>query len=263
MSVETQSVPVVPIRPHQGRERLLVRAARAAERGFLVSLEDRSPAAFDEDSARVAAEERVAWFEEWGRRGLPRGLEVVVRPSLVGAGLGWSGEQRAMEHVDAMASAARAVGGAVTLEVDDPDGPAPDVVLEMAMQLRREHPTLGISLAAELSRTEDDCRALAHEGSRVRLRRHFAARRGEERHEGGSAIDLAYVRCLRTLLAGGGSPRVASHDRRLIRIAGALAATSGREQGDHEYEFAGRAQWRERERLLDSGESVRVRFRVD
>ena len=40
----------------------------------------------------------------------------------------------------------------------------------------------------------------------------------------GAEVDKSYVRCLKVLMAGEGYPMVASHDPRLVEIAGALAA---------------------------------------
>src|SRR5690606_30138810 len=69
-----------------------------------------------------------------------------------------------------------------------------------------------------------------------------------------AAVDRAYVRCLRTLMEGKGYPMVATHDDRLIAIAGTLAG-SGR---PFEYQMLyGVRPGRQRE-LARAGATVRV-----
>ena len=92
-----------------------------------------------------------------------------------------------------------------------------------------ELPGVGVELHAALPRTEDDCRALAGPGSRVRLE-HGA---GDDAAE----ADKAYVRCLKVLLDGAGHPVIATHDPRLIEIAVALASRYGRAPATYELQL--------------------------
>ena len=57
-------------------------------------------------------------------------------------------------------------------------------------------------------------------------------------------------------MAGEGYPMVASHDPRLVAIAGALA--QGRPQGSYEYQMLFGIRPLEQQRLVDAGETVRV-----
>jgi proline dehydrogenase len=59
-------------------------------------------------------------------------------------------------------------------------------------------------------------------------------------------------------MAGHGYPMVASHDPRLIEIAGALAARHQRQQGGYEYQMLYGIRPEEQKRLAKSGETVRV-----
>ena len=106
-----------------------------------------------------------------------------------------------------------------------------DSTLAILRELRKDFPETGAVLQAYLRRTEDDCRALAYEGSRVRLCK-GAYNEPEtvafqDRHE----VDKSYVRCLKVLMAGQGYPMVATHDPRMVEIAGALATRFGRRAG--------------------------------
>jgi proline dehydrogenase len=66
------------------------------------------------------------------------------------------------------------------------------------------------------------------------------------------------VRCLKILMAGEGYPMIASHDPRLIEIAGALAVRSNRDQGSYEYQMLYGIRPTEQRRLAAAGEKMRV-----
>ena len=82
---------------------------------------------------------------------------------------------------------------------------------------------VGAVLQAYLRRTEADCVDLATPGSRVRLCKGAYNEPLTVAWHGSQDVDRNYVRCLKVLMAGEGYPMVASHDPRLIEIAGALA----------------------------------------
>jgi proline dehydrogenase len=71
-------------------------------------------------------------------------------------------------------------------------------------------------------------------------------------------VDRSYVRCLKVLLAGQGYPMIASHDPRIVEIAGTLASRYGREQGSYEYQMLYGIRPDEQRRLAKSGETMRV-----
>ena len=59
-------------------------------------------------------------------------------------------------------------------------------------------------------------------------------------------------------MAGKGYPMVASHDPRLIEIAGALAIRNDRPKGTYEYQMLYGVRPDEQERLAAEGETMRV-----
>ena len=59
-------------------------------------------------------------------------------------------------------------------------------------------------------------------------------------------------------MSGGGYPMIATHDPRLIAIAGALAARFGRSPGSYEYQMLYGIRPDEQARLGGAGEKVRV-----
>jgi proline dehydrogenase len=133
-----------------------------------------------------------------------------------------------------------------------------DQTLATLRELRKDFPETGAVLQAYLRRTEDDCRALAYEGSRVRLckgaYKEPASVAFQDRHE----VAKSYVRCLKVLMAGQGYPMVATHDPRMIRIAGAFATRFDRAPGTYEYQMLYGIRTDEQRRLAAVGERVRV-----
>jgi proline dehydrogenase len=71
-------------------------------------------------------------------------------------------------------------------------------------------------------------------------------------------VDRSFVRCMKILFAGGGYPMLATHDPRLIEIAGSLAARYRREPGSYEYQMLYGARPAEQLRLARAGETVRI-----
>jgi proline dehydrogenase len=124
-------------------------------------------------------------------------------------------------------------------------------------------------------RAEDDCRALAHEESRVRLvrgplprrRPAVTAGRGDGDRRGGRApaayrsgleADRSFVRCLRALMAGQGTPVVATTDECLLRVTAALAGRHARVAGSYELLLPDGAAVPLQHRLREQGETVRI-----
>ena len=136
------------------------------------------------------------------------------------------------------------------------DSTTTDRTLETLRALRVDFPRTGAVLQSYLHRTEDDCRALAVEGSRVRLCKGAYKEPPSVAYQSAQEVDLSYVRCLKVLMAGPGYPMVASHDPRLIAIAGRLA--EHRAPGTYEYQMLYGIRPREQERLAAQGDTVRV-----
>ncbi len=112
-----------------------------------------------------------------------------------------------------------------------------DDTLSIHAALGGEHPDLGVSIAANLLRSEADCGDLARAGARVRLVRQEAPAAAGLAFTSSHEVDKAYVRCMRILMGIGARTIVATHDPRLVEIATALAVRSGREPGHHRFQF--------------------------
>ena len=134
-----------------------------------------------------------------------------------------------------------------------------DSTLAILRELRKDFPETGAVLQAYLHRTEADCRALAYEGSRVRLCKGAynepESVAFQDRHD----VDKSYVRCLKVLMAGQGYPMIATHDPRLVEIAVvARDPLRPRRQGSYEFQMLYGIRPEEQQRLADAGETVRV-----
>jgi proline dehydrogenase len=133
-----------------------------------------------------------------------------------------------------------------------------DSTLAILDELRKEHPGTGAVLQSYLFRAEDDCRGLATPGSRVRLVKGAYKEPASVAYQDRREVDLAYVRCLKILMAGAGYPMIGSHDPRMIAIAQEFARGAGREPRSYEFQMLFGIRTAEQRRLADSGERMRV-----
>jgi proline dehydrogenase len=117
---------------------------------------------------------------------------------------------------------------------------------------------VGAVLQAYLRRTEADCRDLSGAGSRVRLCKGAYDEPESVAYRDKHEVDKAYVRALRILMEGKGYPMVASHDPRLVAIAGELAAACGRSEDGYEHQMLYGIRDAEQVRLAAEGKRVRV-----
>jgi proline dehydrogenase len=204
--------------------------------------------------ATVAAYKEL--LAELSARGLAGRAEVSVKLSAIGQFLPDSGHKVALENARDICRAARNAGTTVTLDMEDHT--TTDSTLAILRELRKDFPETGAVLQAMLHRTEADCRALAHEGSRVRLCKGAYMEPEEVAFQDRVEVDKAYVRCLKVLLGGQGYPMIATHDPRMIQIASSLASRYGRQPGTYEFQMLYGIRPEEQKRLAAAGETVRV-----
>ncbi|NUS57074.1 MAG: proline dehydrogenase, partial [Streptomycetaceae bacterium] len=187
--------------------------------------------------------------------GLARNAEVSVKLSALGGTLA-GGSAVALRHARNICAAAEEAGTTVTLDMEDHT--TTDATLDALRTLRADYPWAGAVLQASLRRTEADCRDLAGEGSRVRLCKGAYRAPGTAAFTTRADVDLSYVRCLKILMAGAGYPMVATHDPRLVDVAGMLAVRNRRPPGSYEYQMLYGVRPAEQVRLAARGERVRI-----
>ncbi|MDO9379326.1 MAG: proline dehydrogenase family protein [Nocardioidaceae bacterium] len=225
-------------------------------KGLLVSLDHLGEDTTEPEQAEATVQAYLEVLTALAAAGISDRTEVSVKLSAVGQALGGDGDRTAFEHARRICQAAANVGTTVTLDMEDHT--TTDSTLGILGDLRQDFPSTGAVLQAYLRRTEADCRHLATEGSRVRLCKGAYKEPSSvaftDRHD----VDRSYVRCLKVLMQGAGYPMVASHDPRLVEIAGHLAAENGRGPGDFEYQMLYGIRPDEQERLAALGHTVRV-----
>ena len=191
-----------------------------------------------------------------GEAGLGDRAEVSVKLSAVGQFLDRDGEKTALENARQIAEAAKAIGTTVTLDMEDHT--TVDSTLGILRELREDFPFVGAVLQAYLRRTVADCRDLSGAGSRVRLCKGAYDEPESVAYRDKAEVDKAYVRALRVLMEGDGYPMVASHDPRMVAIAGELAQVNGRSADDYEYQMLYGIRDAEQVRLAAEGKKMRV-----
>jgi proline dehydrogenase len=187
--------------------------------------------------------------------GLGRTAEVSVKLSAFGQAL-TDGHDLALEMVRPVVEAATAMGTTVTLDMEDHR--TVDATLAVLAELRKEHPGTGAVLQAMLFRTEDDAKALAVTGSRVRLVKGAYHEPATVAHQKKKDVDAAYLRCLEILMGGPGYPMVGSHDPVLIERAHELAAQNSRAADSWEIQMLYGIRPAEQHRLAAAGTRVRA-----
>ncbi|RZQ65799.1 proline dehydrogenase family protein [Amycolatopsis suaedae] len=206
--------------------------------------------------AEAVRDAYVALLGRLGDLGHGERAEVSVKLSAVGQALPGDGHRIALDNARVICEAARRAGTTVTLDMEDHS--TVDSTLEVLRELRADYPWLGAVLQSCLHRTEDDCRALAYEGSRVRLVKGAYAEPASVAYTAKADVDRAYVRCLRILFESAAYPMVATHDPRMIAIAGRLAEEAVRTSASFEYQMLYGIRVAEQRRLVSAGSRVRV-----
>ena len=242
--------------PGEGTESAVDATRRLIESGLHVTLDFLGEDTLDREQADVTVAAYLDVLRSLVEHGLSRNAEVSVKLSAIGQALPDQGEKIALENARTICQAARNAGTTVTLDMEDHT--TTDSTLGILRELRKDFPETGAVLQAYLRRTEADCRDLAYEGSRVRLCKGAYNEPESVAFQDKHEVDKAYVRCLKILMAGQGYPMVASHDPRMVDIAGALATRHGRAQGSYEYQMLFGIRPDEQRRLAEAGEKVRV-----
>ena len=188
--------------------------------------------------------------------GLGPAAEVSMKLSACGQALGLDGHDIALEMVRPVVEAATAMGTTVTLDMEDHR--TVDSTLAALADLRKEHPGTGAVLQAMLFRTEEDAKALAVTGSRVRLVKGAYNEPADVAYQKKKDVDAAYTRCLEILMGGPGYPMVGSHDPAMVARAHEMAAQHSRAADSWEVQMLYGIRPDEQRRLAAGGTRVRA-----
>ncbi|GAB3790009.1 proline dehydrogenase family protein [Nocardioides ungokensis] len=242
--------------PGETTESAVDATAGLVDHGLRATLDFLGEDTLDVEQAEATVAAYLDVLQQLAARGLTRNAEVSVKLSAIGQALPENGNKVALENARTICRAARNAGTTVTLDMEDHT--TTDSTLAILRELRKDFPETGAVLQAYLHRTEADCRALAYEGSRVRLCKGAYKEPESVAFQDRLDVDKSYVRCLKVLLAGQGYPMIATHDPRMVEIASSLASRYGRAQGSYEFQMLYGIRPEEQRRLAESGESMRV-----
>jgi proline dehydrogenase len=237
-------------------ESAVAAAESLVDKGLRVSLDHLGEDTIERAQADSTVDAYLSALDRLKQAGLTASAEVSVKLSAVGQALTGDGEKIALEHARTICLAARNAGTTVTLDMEDHT--TTDSTLNILRELRQDFPETGAVLQSYLHRTESDCINLGYQGSRVRLCKGAYKEPDSVAYQTKDDVDRSYVRCLKVLMRGGGYPMVASHDPRLVEIAGALAERNGRAKGSYEYQMLFGVRPDEQQRLAANGETVRI-----
>ena len=231
-------------------------ARRLTEAGLLASIDHLGEDTTDRSDAERVVTEYVTLLTRLADAGLAGTTEVSVKLTALGQALGSDGPEIALANAATICWAAQRAGTVVTLDMEDHT--TTDATLATLTELRKEFPATGAVLQAYLRRTEADCRDLAYAGSRVRLCKGAYAEPESVAFRSPHDVDLAYVRCLKILMAGDGYPMLATHDPTLIAIGRTVATNLGRSSDDFEFQMLYGIRPGEQQRLARLGMRMRI-----
>ncbi len=230
-----------------------VRLLRA--QGLQVSLDHLGEGVADEAGATANVHAYTDLLDALAAADLVTGSEVSVKLSAIGQALP-GGDALALRNARLIVQAAYNHGARVSLDMED--HPTIDSTLRVLQSLRQDFPDVGVAIQAMLHRTLDDLAKLTGTGSRVRLVKGAYNEPAAVAYQGPEAVDLAYVRALKVLMAGDGYPMIGSHDPRLIAIAERLAIDNGRTPDSYEHQMLYGIRTKEQIRLAEQGHTMRV-----
>jgi len=231
-------------------------SSELAGQGLQVSLDRLGEDILDKQQAADSVDAYRALLGALDDAGLTPAAEVSVKLSALGQALGPDGEAIALDNARSICQAARDAGTTVTVDMEGHT--TTDSTLDVLAAVRQDFPETGAVLQSQLRRTEADCKDLASAGSRVRLCKGAYQEPESVAYQTRSEVDRSYVRCLRVLMNGAGYPMVATHDPRLVRIAGMLAGRVDRGPDSFEYQMLYGVRPDEQLRLAESGATMRV-----
>jgi proline dehydrogenase len=223
--------------------------------GVAVTLDHLGEDITDRSEAVRSRDAYLALLEGLAPLQLGTAAEVSVKLSAFGQALP-DGHDVALELVRPVVEAATAIGTTVTLDMEDHR--TVDSTLAALAELRKEHPGTGAVLQAMLFRTEDDAKALAVSGSRVRLVKGAYDEPGDVAFQRSKDVDAAYLRCLEILMTGPGYPMIGSHDPAIIARGHELAAQHSRAADSWEVQMLYGIRPEEQRRLAAGGTRVRA-----
>lgn len=217
---------------------------------YLVSLAYLAKNAYNPQTAEANKKVYLDLLNKVDSAKLNQKVEVSIRPSQLG------NKETAGSHIYKIVTQAKQLAILLTVEVDDGDDP--QWIFDLTKTMHAEFSGCGFTLLSELRESVNQASELTGKAVRVRLTRGTYKTPQWQGFQKRIDIDRSFVRCLKTLLAGSARVSVATHDARLIEIAGFIASDIKREAGSVEYQITSGMPTRNHQRLLNFEEKIRV-----
>jgi len=224
-------------------------------KGLAVTIDVLGEDTTDEAQAELRVADYCALLDDLAAQGLTGAAEVSIKPSALGLTLD-GGDDIARRNAGLIVAKAKAVGTTVTVDMEGYD--TTEQTIRLVEALRVDTPDVGCVLQGGLKRTEFDCGRLDAPQARTRLCKGAYKFPPAAAYLNKHDVDLSYVRCLKVLMEGEGTPLVATHDPTMIEIAQELASRTGRGLKDFEFQMLYGIRPLEQERLANQGHRVRV-----
>ncbi|MEP7053676.1 MAG: proline dehydrogenase family protein [Actinomycetota bacterium] len=228
-------------------------ATRLVGSGLLVSLDHLGENTTERSQAEQVVSAYVALLSRLAAEGLTGGTEVSLKLSAIGQGLD---EAWCVENAFRIVEAATDAGTTVTFDMEDHT--TTETTLRMLQQVRVSYPDTGAVIQAYLRRSAGDVDDLIKSTARVRLCKGAYRESESVAYQSKQEVDANYARLLARLMKHGHYPMIATHDPRLISVAGELARRSGRARDTFEYQMLYGVRPQEQRRLAADGNRVRV-----
>jgi proline dehydrogenase len=199
-----------------------IAAARALEaRGLTLTLDVLGESVSSLESATAATRSYLDVIENVVRAGITRNLSL----KLTQLGLAFH-PSAALDNLRRILRAAQACDFFVRIDMEN--SPFVDVTLDFWETVWHEgYRNTGVVLQSALRRSEADMRRVMAAGGRIRLVKGAYNEPREVAYQAKADVDAAFVRMMRTLLADGAFPAIATHDPDIIDATKAFAGERG------------------------------------
>lgn len=221
--------------------------------GLLASLDRLGEHTTDRAQADSVVAAYLALLTRLEVEGLTGGAEVSLKLSAIGQSVD---KAFCLDNAHRIVAAAAAAGTTVTFDMEDHT--TTEDTLQMLAQVRLSQPDTGAVIQAYLHRSGGDIDDLIKSAARVRLCKGAYREPASVALQSKEEVDANYARLLARLMRHGHYPMIATHDPRLISIAGELARRSGRSRTTFEYQMLYGVRPQEQRRLAADGYRVRI-----
>lgn len=220
------------------------------ERGFLLTLDHLGEGVTSLEAAEAAAREYLQIISDVVEAGIERNLSL----KLTQLGLDVD-RATTVDHLRRILD--KAAGFFIRIDMES--SAYTDVTLDIFETLWTQgYRNVGVVLQADLFRTPGDLRRMIALGARVRLVKGAYNEPASIAHRRKADVDAAFDRLMRTLLAEGHYPAIATHDPTLIENTRKFAALEGISPDRFEFQMLYGIRRDLQKKLVDDGYRLRV-----